>query len=107
MYKRKLIDYLPEFLKTVREYRAILTDAVEPEVVGLFQAIENALNNQFIQTAGEYGVSRWEKMLKITPKITQTLDERKFTILTLMNEQLPYTLTSLNKRLENLCGKAF
>ena len=105
MYERNLIDYLPEFLRNVREYKAILTDAVQPEVVELFQSIDNALNDQFIPDATEYGVSRWEKMLKINPKATQTLDERKFTILTMMNSQLPYTSKSLEKRLEVLCGK--
>lgn len=104
MYNRNLIEYLPEFLRDIREYKAILTDAVQPEVVLLFEALENALNNQFILDSNEYGVSRWEKMLKINPKATMTLDERKFTILTKVNEQLPYTLTSLEQRLETLCG---
>lgn len=105
MYARKLIDYLPEFLKEVREYKAILTDGAEPEMVELYQATENALNDQFIQSASENTVSRYEKMLKIVPKSTQSLDDRKFTISTRMNEQLPYTLTSLKQRLETLCGK--
>lgn len=105
MYNRKLIDYLPEFLREVREYKAILTDAVQPEFAELFQAIETALNDQFVQSASEYGVSRYEKMLKIPPNETNSLDDRKFTILTMMNEQLPYTMTSLKNRLGNLCGK--
>ena len=105
MYNRNLIDYLPEFLRDIREYKAILTDAVQPEVVKLYEAIETALNDQFIQSASESAISRYEEMLKITPRATQTLDERRFTILTLMNAQLPYTLNSLKKRLESLCGK--
>lgn len=105
MYNRNLIDYLPEFLKNIREYKAILTDAVQPEVVELNDAIDNAMNDQFIQDATENGVSRWEKMLKIVPRATQSLDDRKFVILTRMNEQLPYTMTSLKQRLETLCGK--
>ncbi|MBQ8765395.1 MAG: DUF2313 domain-containing protein [Clostridia bacterium] len=105
MYNRNLIEYLPEFLRELREYKAILTDGVQPEVAELFQAIEEALNNQFIQSANEYGVSRWEKMLGIAPKSTYSLDERKFTILTKMNEQLPYTTRSMEKRLASLCGE--
>lgn len=102
---RQLINYLPEFLREVREYKAILTDAVQPEIDELHKNIERILNNQYIETADEYGVSRWEKMLKISPQATASLDNRKFTILTRMNEQLPYTMTSLKQRLENLCGK--
>lgn len=105
MYERHLIDYLPDFLREVREYKAILTDAFEPEVIALFQAIENTLNEQFIETASEYGISRWEKMLKIAPKPTHTLDDRKFTILTKLNEQPPYTMEALKQKLEYLCGK--
>ena len=105
MHDRNLIDYLPEFLKDIREYKAILTDATQPEIVDLFNAIENALNDQFIMDATENGVSRWEKMLKIVPKATYSLDDRKFTILTRINEQLPYTMTSLKQRLDVLCGE--
>ena len=105
MYNRKLIDYLPEFLKSIKEYKAILTDAVQPEMVELNAAIDNAMNDQFIMDATENGVSRWEKMLSIVPRASQSLDDRKFVILTRMNEQLPYTMTSLKKRLESLCGK--
>lgn len=105
MYNRNLIDYLPEFLKNIREYKAILTDAVQPEMVELYGAIDNAMNDQFIMDATENGVSRWERMLKIVPKATQTLDDRRFAILARMGEQLPYTMTSLKQRLEALCGK--
>ena len=105
MYERKLIDYLPEFLKNIKEYKAILTDAVQPEVIELFGAVDNGMNDQFIMDATENGVSRWEKMLKIIPKATHTLDDRRFAILTRMNEQLPYTMESLKRQLESLCGK--
>lgn len=102
---RLLINYLPEFLREVREYKAILHDAVQPEIDELFRFNERMLNNQFIETSDEYGVSRWEKMLKIVPQATTSLNDRKFAILTRMNEQLPYTMTSLKQRLESLCGK--
>ena len=105
MYNRNLIDYLPKFLRDIREYKAILTDAVQPEVVELFNAVESAMNDQFIMDATENGVSRWEKMLKIVPKANPTLDDRKFTILTKMSERLPYTMAALEKRLEALCGE--
>lgn len=105
MYSRHLIEYLPDFLRSVREYKAILTDAFEPEVVELFQAIENAMNDQFIETASEYAISRYEKMLKIVPKATHSLDDRRFTILTRINEHPPYTMEALKQKLENLCGK--
>jgi len=105
MYDRNLIDYIPPFLRDVREYKAILEDAEQPEMVLIWDAAKNALNDQFIVDATENGVSRWEKILGIVPKATLTLDERKFTILTKINEQLPFTITTLNERLTSLCGK--
>lgn len=105
MYKRNLIEYLPEYLREVKEYKAILTMAEQPEMVASWNALENALNDQFITDATENGVSRWENLLKISPKATDTLESRKFTILTRINVQLPFTLATLNEQLKSLCGE--
>lgn len=102
MYERKLIDYLPNVLKEIEEYKAILNDV---EITLLWNKIDNALSDQFIDSMGENGVKRWEKILNIIPKGTLTLDERKFTIMTRLNEELPFTYTVLNERLLNLCGE--
>lgn len=104
MYERKLIEYIPHILRDVNEYKAILTDGEEPEISSLWNDIDNVQKDQFIQDATEYGISRWEKMLKVTPKATATLDERRFTVLTKINEQLPYTMSSLKEQLNSLCG---
>lgn len=105
MYNRNLIEYLPEFLREVKENKAILTMAEQPEMVTVWKAIDNALKDQFVEDATEYGVARWEYILKITPKATDTLESRKFSILTRINEQIPFTLTSLNEQLKSLCGE--
>lgn len=104
MYNRKLINYLPPFLREVKENKAILEDAENPEIVLMWESITETLDNQFIISANEKSISRWEKILKIVPKGTATVDERKFTILTKINEQLPFTVTTLNERLKALCG---
>lgn len=100
---RKLIDYLPHFMKDYVELRQIM-EAEQPEVDALWVACENALADQFIMDATEYGVKRWENMLKVTPKDTDSVDERKFRILTKLNQELPYTLTKLKEALITLCG---
>lgn len=105
MYDRNLIDYLPMFLQDVRELKAIMNNAEQPEMLIDWTALENALDDQFINDSTEYGVSRWEQILGITPKATLTLDERKFAILTRINESLPFTETTLNDFLITLCGK--
>lgn len=105
MYDRNLIEYLPEFLRDVKEYQAILKMAEQPEMVELWEAEENALKDQFIVDATENGISRWEKILGITPKATDSLDVRRFSILARINEQIPFTLTTLKEQLESLCGE--
>ena len=105
MYERNLIEYLPHLIRDVREYKAILNDAEQMEMVDGWQSIDNALNDQFIIDATENGVERWEKILGIVPQATLTLDERKFAIAVRINEQLPFTLTFLNEQLKTLCGE--
>lgn len=100
---RKLIDYLPMFMQNYVEIRAIM-DTEQVDVVKAWEDSENVMNDQFVTDATENGVKRWEAILGITPKVTFTLDERKFNILTRMNEQLPYTMESLKNALSSLCG---
>lgn len=104
MYHKNLIEYIPQMLQCVQEYKAILEDGEQEEFDLLWQEIENSLNNQFVESANEYGVRRYEKILNISPKTTATLEERKFTIKSRMNEELPFTLRMLESKLKMLCG---
>jgi len=104
MYNRQLIGYLPPVVSAGREYQAI-THSEQPEIDDLFVEIQTALDNQFVHTATEYGVKRWEKILNIMPKATQTLDERKAIILMRLSELSPYTYRALERMLTALCGE--
>ena len=105
MYERQMIEYIPHILRDVREYKLILTDADEPEVASLWEKLDDAMNDQFIQDATDNGIARWEKILNITPKANWTLDERRFEVLTKVNEQIPFTISSLKEQLNSLCGE--
>ena len=100
---RFLIDYLPPYMQEYLEIKEILK-AEQPEIDALWSSVETAFANQYIMDATEYGVKRWETMLHISPKATETLDERKFRILTRLNQKLPYTLVRLREALTTLCG---
>ena len=100
---RKLINYLPLFMQEYFEMQKIM-ETEQVEIDRLWLEAENALADQFIMEATENGVKRWESMLGISPKDTDTLDERKFRILTKRNQELPYTLRKLEQALTNLCG---
>lgn len=106
LFERQLIDYLPLYVANYREIQAIMA-AEQPEVLNLWQALQDVFDDQFIWDATENGVMRWEKILGIVPKATASLGERKFTILTKINEQLPFTMRALQQQLSNLCGDGY
>lgn len=99
--ERKLIDYLPYVIRDYAEFQGIM-GSEQPEIEKAWNTTDDLLDNQFIPTAGNMGLSRWEKILGITPKGTDSLEDRRFRILTRINEELPYTLPQLRNILETL-----
>lgn len=99
-----VLSYLPPVLREFKENQEI-AKVENPQIIKLWQAVEQAMNDQFIQTATEYGVYRRERMLKILPMGTDSLETRKFRLLTRYNEQVPYTRRVLKNLLDSLCGE--
>ena len=89
--ERKLIDYLPYVVQDFKEFQGI-TNGEQPEFDLIWDAHEQVFTNQFIDTMDNYGLSRWEVMLKITPKGTDTLDTRRARIKTQLNNFVPYPI---------------
>lgn len=100
---RKLINFLPHFMQDYVEMQKIM-EVEQSEFDLLWDAAKGLFSDQFIQDATKNGVARWETMLGISPKGTDTLEERKFRIFTKLNQELPYTLGKLHQVLTNLCG---
>ena len=101
--RKKLQDYLPPILLRTYEF-PLLCDTEQPEIDRLHDAADAVLDAQFISTAGEYGIARYEKLFGITPMDTDTLDERRFKVLTRINTQLPFSVRRLRQQLATLCG---
>ena len=102
--RKKLQDYLPPILLKTYEF-PLLCDTEQPEIDRLRDAADAVLDAQFISTAGEYGIARYEKIFGITPMDTDTLDERRFKVLTRINTQLPFSVRRLRQQLATLCGE--
>ncbi len=100
-----MLNYLPEFLQDFREFQE-LAAAENPEILALWGRLDNVMKEQFIEDATEDGVKRWEAILNINPKGSDSLELRKFRILTRLNEKLPYTYKKLAQQLETLCGES-
>lgn len=100
---RKLINYLPVVVRDVKDYKVIM-NSQQSEVEKLWLVLNNVIADAFTTTATKNGVERREKILKITPKGTDSLEERRFRIRVKENDQLPYTYKVLEKHLGSLCG---
>ena len=98
-----LLEYLPGVLREVKEFKA-LSAAENPETIKLWEELENVLDDQFVNESTLNGVKRWESILGIKALDTDLLSDRKFRILSRLNEQLPYTYKNLDAQLALLCG---
>lgn len=99
----KLIDYLPPFLKNVREYKEIFR-VVDDELEILSNRIDNILREVRINTAESYGLDRYEKIYGISNDTTD-IATRRYNILNKKNNKLPYSLRWLIHKLDSTVGK--
>lgn len=97
-------DYWIKEIQKVKEFE-VLGLIEDDEVSSLNKELSNLIDDQFIETATEKGIARREKILKITPFADDTLDSRRFRVMSKWGDGLPYTYRSLNERLTQLCGK--
>lgn len=96
-----LVEYLPPFLREYRELKAVM-NAENPEFLAVYSAADRVLKNEFIETADEYGISRFEKMLNILPSKEDTLDSRRSRVQARWFTELPYTMRAFLEKLSGL-----
>ena len=95
---RKLVDYLPDILRNILEFRQIM-GAEQPELEAFWDKGNKVVDNSFVLSEDEDAASRWEKILNISHKDTDELDVRNLRILAVMQGRLPYTYRTLYKSL--------
>lgn len=100
-----LVSYLPPFLTEFSELTTTL-EAENPEFVLVWDGVDRVLHNEFIETADEYGISRFEKILNILPSKEDTLESRRARVLARWFTNVPYTIKALLSKLQNLCGES-
>lgn len=101
---REIINYIIPLLREFREFKDIHY-AEQPEFETLHKNTEAILDECFLDTATEYGISKWEKILGLSPKATETLEERRFKVKAELLANLPYTQRRLLEILTELCGQ--
>jgi hypothetical protein len=102
--KISTINYYPDNLQNIAEFKEI-SRVVDKEIAKLQEAINNAFKDRFIRELTIDGILRWESILKITPKGTETQEDRRFRIAARLFDELPYTMIVLKEKLALLCGK--
>lgn len=101
----ELVSYLPPFLAEFKEI-AVALEAENPEFVLVWNATERVLYNEFIETADEYGISRFEKILNILPSAEDTLESRRVRVQVRWFNTILYTMQSFLAKLIALCGNS-
>ena len=101
-----LLSYLPPVLQELEEFKQIMNTESE-EFNLLVKEYQNLLSDQFVHEATENGLSRWEKILGINPKPTDTPESRRWEILNRLNIKIPYTWTMLKNKLYALYGDSY
>lgn len=99
-----LISYLPEFIQEYREIKHIM-NSEQPEIQKLEDETEIIKDNQFILTCDLNGITRFEKLLGITPLSDDTLESRKSRVISRWNDMIPYTYEVLRDKLNLICGE--
>lgn len=85
-----ILNYLPDFMREYKELKCLL-ELENKELQKEYEEIERAFNNSFIFSTDKQGISIFEKMMKIYPKSTDTLQERQNRVYAKWNAVLPYT----------------
>ncbi len=99
-----IVQYLPAFLQEYLQYKLLMrTEDIEFE--NIFKCLENIEQNQFILSADNEGLKRFEKMLNIYSQSNESIENRRMKVLSKWNEHEVYTFDFLKSKLDVICGK--
>lgn len=99
----KLNEYMPPFLKNVKEFQEIFKSEDE-QLEYMNKLIEKMLTEVIVQSAEDYGINRYEKIYKID-NVNSDIEERRFNIISKINNRAPFTLSWLDGKLKQLVGE--
>ena len=98
----RLKKYLPGFIGGIKEFQE-LDKTVSIEIDELRAKILQIQENQFIETASDEGLRRYEQLMRLPS--TGDIELRRFNILNKYNSTIPFTMRWLNNMLNTTLGK--
>lgn len=99
----KLNEYMPPFLKDIREFKEIFSSE-DKELEYMNNLVASMLTEVIVKTANSYGLTRYEKIYSIT-EIASTIEGRRTNILLKINNRVPYSKKWLVNLLDAIFGK--
>lgn len=92
----------PAVIEGIKDIKAIydMNEKINP-----IRDAENLESDLFVGTATIRGIIRRERLFGIRPNDTDSLEERRYRLLVEENNQIPYTMRTLRKKLSVLCGE--
>lgn len=103
MERKKLLDYLPDFMRQFSEMKEIM-ETEDTELDDIDISIQKVIDNAFIKDCDEYGIKKYETLLGISPSSQDTLESRRSRVFLRWNDAIPYTYRVLIRKLNALCG---
>lgn len=106
-YRRNDIDisqFLPPVSRDSQDIQEVMR-IENPEFKLLWDIMADLLDNQFIPSMGELGLSHWEWILEVLPQDTDTIEDRHNRILRLLAGTRPYTVEKLQEMLDATFGR--
>ncbi|MFL2104122.1 putative phage tail protein [Mycobacteroides abscessus] len=96
-----LIEHLPPFLQNFREF-VLITNTEDLEFQAAADESERIKDNQFILSADEQGIQKFERILNIHVSKDEQLQTRRSRVMSRWNDISPYTYHALVSKLISL-----
>ena len=101
---RRASSYVPQVYAGFKEMEQIMR-AHDDSIDVAEAALNELIDNQWLSTAKESGVSAYERVLGIVPDLdTEDLEFRRSRLINRFSSRIPFTLPALKRRLDAIIG---
>lgn len=95
--------YYPDVISNAKELKS-LSKTIDKELDMWIDRVKENFLNTFVYDLNKKGCERFEEMLRITPNVNASINNRRQQILAKINAQLPYTERNFQKILDVAFG---
>ena len=81
-------------------------ESVDKQIEKVNTELERLDEDNYFDNTSESRIKRWEKILGLTPRDTDTLDDRRFAVHSRVIDKLPYTYRVIERELKALAADA-